>query len=55
MKTEFSPKIFTAYKDVTYGTFKDKKFRALMEEHFGNEAIDRIFSEHDAAPEDQTE
>ena len=55
VKTEFSPRIFTAYKDVTYQTFKDEKFRKLMEEHFGKEAIDRIFSEHDAAPEDQAD
>jgi hypothetical protein len=55
VKTDFAPKIFTAYKDVTYQTFKDETFRRLMEEHFGKEAIDRIFSEHDAAPEDAGE
>jgi hypothetical protein len=48
---EFDPKVFTAYKDVTYQTFKDEKFMQLMETHFGKESIDRIFHEHDAAPE----
>lgn len=51
VKTDFDPKVFTAYKDVTYQTFKDPKFRELMESRFGKEAIDRVFSEHDAAPE----
>lgn len=51
VKTDFSPKVFTAYKDVTYQTFKDPKFRALMENRFGKKDIDRIFSEYDAAPE----
>jgi hypothetical protein len=51
VKTDFDPRIFYAYKDVTYQTFQDEKFRKLMEEHFGKDAIDRIFSEYDAAPE----
>lgn len=50
-KTDFAPKVFIAYKDVTYHTFKDPKFRELMEKRFGKESIDAIFSEHDAAPE----
>lgn len=44
-------RVFTAYKDVTYQTFKDGKFRELMEERFGKTAIDHVFSEYDAAPE----
>lgn len=51
VKTDFNPRIFYAYKDVTYQTFQDEKFRKLMEERFGKDAIDRIFSEYDAAPE----
>ena len=51
VKTDFHPKVFTAYKDVTYQTFIDPKFRALMEDHFGKTSIDRIFREYDAAPE----
>src|SRR5262249_6573228 len=53
LKTDFSPKVFTAYKDVTYQTFKDPRFRALMENRFGKKDIDRIFGEYDAAPERQ--
>lgn len=53
VKKDFDPKVFTAYKDVTYQTFKDPKFLELMEGHFGKEAIERIFSEYDAAPEQQ--
>jgi hypothetical protein len=51
VKTDFKPKVFTAYKDVTYQTFKDEKFRELMEKRFGKESIAAIFNEHDAAPE----
>lgn len=51
VKTDFDPKVFTAYKDVTYPTFKDPKFRELMEKRFGKEAIARIFNEYDVAPE----
>lgn len=47
----FNPKVFYAFKDVTYHTFKDPKFRKLLDEQFGEAAIERIFSEHDAAPE----
>jgi hypothetical protein len=36
---------------VTYQTSKDEKFRKLLEDRFGKDAIDNIFSEHDAAPE----
>ncbi len=51
VKTDFEPKVFTAYKDVTYQTFKDEKFRELMEKRFGRESIAAIFTEHDVAPE----
>ncbi len=51
VKTDFNPRIFTAYKEVTYETFKDAKFRELIEDHFGKEAIQQILSEYDAAPE----
>ena len=53
MKTDFAPKVFTAYKDVTYQTFKDPAFRRLMENQFGEESIERVFREYDAAPEQQ--
>jgi len=51
VKTDFDPKVMTSYKEVTYQTFKDKSFRSLMEKRFGKKAIDQIFNEHDAAPE----
>lgn len=53
VKTDFAPKVFTTYKEVTYQTFIDPKFRGLMEKRFGKSAIARIFHEHDAAPESQ--
>ncbi|MEX1138495.1 MAG: hypothetical protein WEF53_04020 [Bacteroidota bacterium] len=52
VNTDFNPRVFHAFKDVTYKTFKDEKFRKLLEVRFGKDAIDRIFSEHDAAPEE---
>ncbi len=55
VKTDFNPKVFTAYKDVTYQTFSDEKFRELMEKRFGRDAIAAIFNEHDAAPEQPQE
>lgn len=51
VKADFEPKVFTTYKDVTYQTFIDPKFRELMEKRFGKESIASIFEEHDAAPE----
>ena len=51
IKTDYDPKIFHTFKDVTYLTFKDKQFRELLEKHFGKNAIDDIFREYDAAPE----
>jgi hypothetical protein len=52
VKSDFEPKVFIAYKDVTYQTFKDEEFRELIEKRFGKEAIAAIFNEHDAAPEE---
>ncbi len=54
VKTDFDPKVFTVYKEVTYQTFKDLKFRVLMENRFGKKDIDEIFREYDAAPEQQS-
>jgi hypothetical protein len=51
VKTDFEPKVFKAYKDVTYETFKDPEFRTILHRHFGEASIDRIFREYDAAPE----
>ena len=51
VKTDFDPRVFHAFKDVTYQTFHDKGFRKLLEDRFGSDAIARLFSEHDAAPE----
>lgn len=51
VNTDFNPRIFYAYKDVTYQTFKDDNFRTLLEDRFGKEAIDQVFAEYDAAPE----
>jgi hypothetical protein len=51
----FNPVIFTAYKDVTYETFKDPKFREVIESYFGKDEVARVFAEYDAAPEAQTQ
>jgi hypothetical protein len=51
VQTDFDPTIRIDYKEITYATFTDKAFRELIEDRFGKEAIDRIFEEHDAAPE----
>ena len=51
VNTDFKPRVFYAFKDVTYQTFHDKKFRKLLEDHFGEMEIHRIFKEYDAAPE----
>ena len=51
VNTDFNPRIFHTFKDVTYHTFQDAKFRELLVNRFGKGAIDDIFSEYDAAPE----
>ena len=51
VKTDFDPKVFYAFKDVTYQTFHDQDFRRILEQRFGKDAISHLFSEHDAAPE----
>lgn len=55
VKTDFDPKVFFAFKDLTYSTFSDENFRKLIEQRFGKKSIDAIFKEHDAAPEKTTE
>ncbi len=51
LNIDFNPSITLVYKDITYQTFKDKKFRKLLGKRFGKDAIDTIFGEYDAAPE----
>ena len=51
VRTDFNPKIRIDYKEITYATFTDKAFRKFIEDRFGKKEIDRIFEEHDAAPE----
>lgn len=51
VSTDFDPQVFTSYKDVTYQTFSDSNFREILENRFGKGAIDQIFREYDAAPE----
>jgi hypothetical protein len=50
-QTGFNPRMFHAYKDVTYRTIHNKDFRARLEKRFGKAAADQLFPEHDAAPE----
>jgi len=52
VKEDFNPKMFTAYKDVTYSTFQHPKLREILEDHFGKNAIESIFREYGAAPEE---
>ena len=51
VRTDFNPRVRIDHKALTYETFKDPAFRRVIEERFGKKAIDRIFEEHDAAPE----
>lgn len=51
VRSEFDPSISITYKDVTYQTFNDPEFRKLLERNFGNDAMKKLFSEYDAAPE----
>lgn len=51
VKTDFAPRIITNYKDVTYQTFMEPKFRDILNGRFGQDAIDAILKEYDAAPE----
>ena len=55
VRTDFNPKIRIDYKEITYATFVDKDFRALIERRFGKAEIARILEEHDAAPERRKE
>ncbi len=51
-QADFKPRMFKAYKDVTYQTFQNKTFLKVLEKRFGKNAMDKIFSEHDAVPEE---
>lgn len=55
VSTDFKPRVFHDFKDVTYQTFQDKDFRARLEDRFGKAAIETIFTEYDAAPEQKRE
>ena len=50
----YQPKIKTVFKDLTYETIKDTKFRDLLRKSFpglGDQGVEDLFDEHDAAPE----
>lgn len=49
--SDFKPTIRWIYKDLTYETIQDADFRKGLEKHFGKARADKLFSEHDAAPE----
>jgi hypothetical protein len=49
--SEFHPTIRWIYKDVTYETIHNPDFRRGLEKHFGKVRAEKLFSEHDAAPE----
>jgi hypothetical protein len=51
MVSEFNPTIRWIYKDVTYETIHNVDFRKGLEKSFGVARADKLFSEHDAAPE----
>ena len=50
---EFKPAIRWIYKDVTYETIHNPDFRKGLEKSFSAARADKLFSEHDAAPEKQ--
>jgi hypothetical protein len=47
----FMPVVKVSFKDLTYETIKDEKFRALLSKAFSGLGQQGIFEEHDAAPE----
>lgn len=50
----YQPKMKTVFKDLTYETIKDTKFRDLLRKSFpglGDQGVEDPFDEHDAAPE----
>jgi len=49
--SEFNPTIRWIYKDVTYDTIHNPGFRKVLEKHFGKAKAEKLFPEHDAAPE----
>ena len=48
---DFNPTIRWIYKDLTYETIHNADFRKGLEKHFGTARADKLFGEHDAAPE----
>ncbi len=51
MDNLFSPKLDVRYKDVSYETIHDPKFRDALLSKLPRDVVDKLFSEHDAAPE----
>lgn len=47
----FKPVVKVNFKDLTYETIKDEKFRALLNKAFPSLGQQGIFEEHDSAPE----
>lgn len=47
----FTPVVKVNFKDLTYETIKDEKFRALLNKAFPSVGQQGIFEEHDSAPE----
>ena len=47
----FTPVVKVNFKDLTYETIKDEKFRALLNKAFPSLSQQGIFEEHDSAPE----
>ena len=50
----YQPVVKVIFKDLTYETIKDEKFRAMLEQMFqglGERGLEDLFNEHDAAPE----
>lgn len=54
MISEFCPTIEWVYKDVTFDTIHNEKFRKGLEKSFGAARAEKLFSEYDAAPEAQS-
>lgn len=50
----FQPNVKVVFKDLTYETIKDEKFRQQLEKSFkglSQQSLQGMFDEHDAAPE----
>ena len=48
----FNPIVTVQYKDVTYESIHESKFRTALETRLGKAFSDKLFSEYDAAPEE---